>query len=414
MTTSKIQLSVSQRIRKNHSYWLVKYKNGEGKWISKQLSVKLDLKDKVEAEQWFLRNYEKEITDKIAQQGSIMSLVDKWKAYKETKIKDALDSKDQPKQRMQLASKLGHIKNHISKSEIGTIDLSQVKPDMVKKWIDSIQLTPLVVRNIVSTASQIVELAKEEDWINDKLPNVFLHPKVKKYQRDKKAMRRSGKKLVCLTLTEAQQLIDCKKVAINKRLQYLLNLTSGLRIGEILALKWENLTDQVIKVERQLHQESKAGVPIWGNPKSETSNRTIPMHPSAIEALKWWKETEWKAWVGRDPIESDMVFPDKTGKPHRMKPAEELRDDLLLAELPSTRMIDGRKGPNEDGSFNITYHSLRSTWANGCKRAGISEYIRDALLGHSSGRLADGTYEDDELPPDFAVELAKLPIVWRP
>jgi len=63
---------------------------------------------------------------------------------------------------------------------------------------------------------------------------------------------------------------------------------TGMRRGEILGLTLDRvaLDFGTIRVDRQLARSSRAGNPVWGPPKTESSTRTIPVADVVIEAIK--------------------------------------------------------------------------------------------------------------------------------
>jgi len=67
---------------------------------------------------------------------------------------------------------------------------------------------------------------------------------------------------------------------------YVLTLNTGMRQGELLALKWDDvdLERGVLRVRRTLTHADKAFV--LGEPKTKNSRRTIRLTPRAVDALR--------------------------------------------------------------------------------------------------------------------------------
>ena len=69
----------------------------------------------------------------------------------------------------------------------------------------------------------------------------------------------------------------------------LLMLENGLRVGEVLALSWEDIDfdRRAVRIHRTLvHPASRSKGFIQEGAKSKTSNRTIPLSPKVITALE--------------------------------------------------------------------------------------------------------------------------------
>jgi integrase len=67
---------------------------------------------------------------------------------------------------------------------------------------------------------------------------------------------------------------------------YVLALNTGMRQGELLALKWDDvdLERSLVRVRRTLTRSDKGFV--LGEPKTKKSRRTIRLTPGAVQALR--------------------------------------------------------------------------------------------------------------------------------
>jgi integrase len=90
-----------------------------------------------------------------------------------------------------------------------------------------------------------------------------------------------------LASEEARQLLETAKET-SDRLEalYVLALNTGMRQGELLALKWDDvdLERGVLRVRRTLTREG--GSFALGEPKTKKSRRTIRLTAAAVEALR--------------------------------------------------------------------------------------------------------------------------------
>ncbi|AKX94603.1 putative prophage phiRv2 integrase [Moorella thermoacetica] len=151
---------------------------------------------------------------------------------------------------------------------------------------------------------------------------------------------------------------------------FLLALGTGLRRGEILGLRWQDLDLQkgILQVRQSLIR-TREGLK-FEEPKTEKSRRQIPLPPSVVAALK-----RHKAWVnqnklilGPDYEDHDLVFPVENGRP---------RDPKGFAEY-FNRLLD------KAGLPHIRLHDLRHTHATLLLLEGVHPKVVQERLGHST------------------------------
>ena len=152
---------------------------------------------------------------------------------------------------------------------------------------------------------------------------------------------------------------------------YVLALTTGMRQGELLALKWSDLdlTYGKIQVQRTLIQV-RGGKATVAEPKSPTSRRCIQLTPLAIEALKRHTQRQHAIHNKRRTPRRvpEWVFCDGHGVPLRASGMVRQSFQPLLAgaELPLIR-----------------FHDLRHSTATLLLTIGVHPKIVQELLGHS-------------------------------
>lgn len=152
---------------------------------------------------------------------------------------------------------------------------------------------------------------------------------------------------------------------------YVLALTTGMRQGELLALKWSDLdlTYGKLQVQRTLIRVSGSKA-IVAEPKSPTSRRCVHLPQLAIEALTRHQQrqhiTHQKGY--RSKRAPEWVFCDEQGVP--LKAASIVRYSfqplLVRADLP-----------------HIRFHDLRHSAAPLLLTLGIHPKVVQELLGHS-------------------------------
>ena len=253
---------------------------------------------------------------------------------------------------------------------------------VLRRWIRDLreQHAASTVRNIFGTLSKLIDDAMGEEWID--LPaNPTRHPKV----RDALPTVEAPERIRHFTEAQAAALIGAPKTPDERRLRYLVAFTTGLRDGEISALRWSSIEDEqsvkVFRIARNLAMKGPEGHATEKGTKTRAGRRLMPIHSLVLRALEAWKTAGWRALVGRSPKDDDPLFPGRDGAPHRPRSSEHLRADLEAAELPTS--FEGQ--PFE---FNDARHSF-STWL---AAAGVAEGIRDRLMGHSPRTVAERHY----------------------
>jgi integrase len=152
----------------------------------------------------------------------------------------------------------------------------------------------------------------------------------------------------------------------------------GLRRGELLALRWEDVDWErgTVSIRRTLSWVR--GEPLFQEPKTSGSARTLPLPPSALEVLKEWRKRwfEERLSLGPDWPETDLIFPSEAHTP--MHPRNFLRTYKSLLERA--------------GLPPLSLHALRHTFATMLLAEGENPKVVQELLGHSSISTTLGIY----------------------
>ena len=111
---------------------------------------------------------------------------------------------------------------------------------------------------------------------------------------------------------------------------YVLAFTTGLRRGELLGLRWEDLDLErgVVRVRRSLTPDGKS----YNQPKSAKGRRSVRLTAGAVEALERHKmnQDREKACLGSQWQEQGLVFSFK----HR-HPVQPQQPSLSLFQAPA-------------------------------------------------------------------------------
>ena len=160
---------------------------------------------------------------------------------------------------------------------------------------------------------------------------------------------------------------------------YVLAVTTGLRQGELLGLKWDDvdLEEGTVRVRRTL--TTAKGGPVLAAPKTKGSRRTVRLSQTALQALKSHLNRQLGEIeeAGDRWRENGLIFASETGEPldrrlittHRFKPL------LKRAELPEVR-----------------FHDLRHTCATILLMKNVNPKVVSEMLGHASIAITLDTY----------------------
>ena len=87
---------------------------------------------------------------------------------------------------------------------------------------------------------------------------------------------------------------------------FLLELTTGLRRGELLALQWDdlNLETGELKITKQVYRTKEDGLLI-SQPKTKSSIRTVSLPQPLLAILKEYREGINSRWMFPSPLKED-------------------------------------------------------------------------------------------------------------
>ena len=161
---------------------------------------------------------------------------------------------------------------------------------------------------------------------------------------------------------------------------YALAVTTGMRQGEILGLKWEDvdLEAGTLQVRRTLSTATGGGV-TFGAPKTAKSRRSIRLPELALSSLRRHRKSQLEERMRLAGLwkEHDLVFTTGVGTPMS-------RADLVTRSFkPLLRHA---------GLPEIRFHDLRHTCATLLLSRGVHAKLVQELLGHATIAVTLDTY----------------------
>ena len=162
------------------------------------------------------------------------------------------------------------------------------------------------------------------------------------------------KKARALTVEEEQVFVEaCREIPQGNL--YLLCLYQGLRLGEALALTWEDvdLDKGTISVSKTMDNDGNVT-----SPKTETSIRVLPIFKRTVDVLQGMERGEGYLFKSKMTVYQNR-----------------------MARLARKLCLE-----------NIHTHSLRHTFATRCSEAGIAPKLVQKWLGHSTIEMTLNVY----------------------
>lgn len=166
---------------------------------------------------------------------------------------------------------------------------------------------------------------------------------------------------------------------------FLLELSSGLRRGEILALQWDDLNPSTgeLRIERQVHRVE--GRLVVSQPKTKSSNRTIILPLSVVKVLMEHQTVTDSRWMFPSPVKEDSPL------------------DPASVRKKLQRVLD------RAGCKRIRFHDLRHTFATTSLEHGMDIKTLADIIGHVSTSTTLNVYAHvtDEMRRTAAVKINK-------
>jgi integrase len=261
------------------------------------------------------------------------------------------------------------VRLHI-KPSLGRVGLKKLTPAHVRglyrERLDS-GLAPATVRRIHSTLHKALSQAVSDAIVPRNAAHV-------------KAPRPAPEEIRPLSEDEARAFLDAARQS-GERFEalYVLAITTGLRRGELLGLRWDDLDLELgtLRVGRALMREG--GRHTLGETKTKRGRRQINLTPRTLNALKAHRKKQLEEKMKRAGLYKDhgLIFASGVGTP--VNPENLIKRSfkplLKKAGLPEIR-----------------FHDLRHTCATLLLSRGVHPKLVQELLGHATIAMTLDTY----------------------
>ena len=141
---------------------------------------------------------------------------------------------------------------------------------------------------------------------------------------------------------------------------FLLELATGLRRGELLALQWDDLDFEtgVLTISKQV--SLVRGKIVMSVPKTKSSIRKLVLPPAVVQVLREYRESVHSRWMFPSPVLEDLP----------LNPGSVYDRLQLILEHASCKQV--------------RFHDLRHTFATLALQNGMDAKTLSAMLGHVS------------------------------
>ena len=257
----------------------------------------------------------------------------------------------------------------------GSYRLGDVKAVQVEQWLKTVPLargSRAKIRNIMSA---LYSHAIRWEW-TDKNPITQVRQSAKR-----------SKIPTVLSVEEIQRLFSCIKEPC--RTAVILDAVSGLRVGELLGLKWEDVRFDQLELNVTRSVSRQVVTPC----KTEVSRKPVPMNAEIAEMLwRWRQEAPYNQ-------PDDWIF----ASPHRAGIQPYWPGSLYRAHLKPALLKAGISVP-------VGWHTLRHSFGTLMKANGEDIKTIQELLRHATFKVTADTYTQAVTPVkrDAQARIAKL------
>lgn len=249
------------------------------------------------------------------------------------------------------------IGKYIVNSSLDNIHLEEVKLSQYVLFSEQLLnngLAPKTVNDIILVLNALLKYASKYFNIE-----IIVAPYVKELKKEMRVLSISEQNLFEKYLYKEMD---------NFKFAALISLYTGIRVGELCALQWKDINNGTIKIYKTLHRlkdENGKSTIFIDSPKTFHSNRTIPI-PLFLNTIIESKRSDSENYV--------------------------IANESVKIIEPRLMQIKFKRMTEECGLENVTFHTLRHTFATRCVECGFDIKSLSEILGHSDVKTTLNKY----------------------
>lgn len=265
-------------------------------------------------------------------------------------------------------------KKYIRPSSLAGKKLSELKSSDIQRFFNALDAPPATLDNTLKTLKKIFRYFEAEELCRDLTANVYVPTKDRKME---------GSGTPVWTEEELEKIFSPALDNHRLKLLFILAYATGARLGELLALRYDDISDGVMLISKQLargyDQDGKPGDVIQP-PKSMNAYRDIPLSEEVVKAIE-----EHESW-------------------HRIEMAENNYGTEYLFTSASGQLYDRsnlrrafQRYYKKVGVEYKKFHSYRKTFCTNLCASGAPLQVVYKIMGHSSIQVTAQYYVDVDL-----------------
>ncbi|SMO54268.1 site-specific integrase [Melghirimyces algeriensis] len=265
--------------------------------------------------------------------------------------------------------------------KLGNLQLAKITPMILQRFYNEMieqGYSASYIRGIHAIIGKTLKTATEWDYISKNVATLIKLPRV------------TRREINIWSMEEATRFLSLVKDR-STFIAYALAIYTGMRKGEILALRWQDcdLDKGQISVRQTLYH-TKGGL-IFQEPKTRGSRRTISISDYLIKCLKKHKrkQNHIKLQLGSGYQDHGLIVCHTHGTPIH---PQDINRDL-------------KRAIKKHNFRPISFHDLRHTHATMLLQLGENPKVVSERLGHSSVTITLDTYS--HVLPDMQKSLAE-------
>lgn len=349
------------------------YKRKDGRWEGRYIRL-YDENGKAKYGYVYGKNYsdvKQRLLEKKAYSGSQADMASKCSAlYSE--VLDAWLQSTRINIKESTYARYSHLIDTHIRSQLGKYQISKISTQLIEGFIENLLSCGRVDNNGSLSAKTVTDILT---IVKSTIDYARYNNLVVSCNLSKLTIKKKDKEMRVLCQSEQDALIRVLIADMDLyKFGVLLSLYTGIRIGELCALQWEDLsiTNSTLKVRKTMQriQETNIGASsktkiIITEPKSDCSIRDIPLPSFLVEIARQFRDHP-KAYI--------------------------LSGERGKYIEPRTMQNRFKTYVKESGISDANFHSLRHTFATRCVEVGFELKSLSEVLGHSNVNITLNRY----------------------